>query len=126
MSKMLASLYKNFRQEIDSYCAESIVKNLDTRPVICDGKTIGFLMLDDDYVDSFYILPEYRRKGIGTKFIREQYRKDRCRWYDLRVVKNNTIADRFWHDVFLLREIDRNFCDYHYAILGLNYEKKEI
>ncbi len=114
-----AELYKSFRQEIDSYCAELIVDNLDVRPVIYDGKTVGFLMLDDDYVDSFYIYPEYRRKGIGREFIKEQYRKDRCSWYDLRIVKTNDAAMKFWKDIFLLELIDSNFCDVHYEILGL-------
>lgn len=55
-------MYVAFRQEIDSYCAELIVNNLETRPVIYDGKAVGFLILDDDYVDSFYIMPEFRKK----------------------------------------------------------------
>lgn len=118
MSKF-EEMYKSFRQEIDSYCAELIVDNLETRPVIYEGKAVGFLILDDDYVDSFYILPEYRRKGIGTEYIIGEYRRDMCKWYDLRIVRTNIIAHRFWNKIFNLRLIDTNFCDFHYAILGL-------
>ena len=121
----LAELYKLFRQEIDSYCAELIVSNLEIRPVVYKGKTVGFLMLDDDYIDSFYIKPEYRRKGIGKDFIIEQYRKDLCRWHDLRIVKTNFTASMFWNSIFNLRILDCNFCDTHWEILGLkepNYD----
>ncbi len=116
---VLASLYQSFRQEIDSYCANLIVDNLDTRPVIYKDKVIGLLILDDDYVDSFYIHPDYRRKGIGEDYIKEQYRKDKCRWHDLRIVNGNYPAAMFWNKVFNLRIIDYNFCDIHYEILGL-------
>ena len=115
----LAKMYVAFRQEIDSYCAELIISNLETRPVIYDGKAVGFLILDDDYVDSFYMKPEYRGRGLGRLFIIGQYRKDNCRWRDLRVVKENHVAIAFWNNVFNLREIDENFCDIHYEILGL-------
>lgn len=118
MSK-LEKMYVAFRQEIDSYCAELIISNLETRPVIYEGKAVGFLILDDDYVDSFYIMPEYRRKGIGERYIIGEYRRDMCKWNDLRVVKTNYSAHRFWNKIFMLRIIDTNFCDLHYEILGL-------
>jgi GNAT superfamily N-acetyltransferase len=65
----LESMYVAFRQEIDTYAAELIVNNLEIRPVIYKGKAVGFLILDDDYVDSFYIMPEFRKKGIGKEYI---------------------------------------------------------
>lgn len=123
MTSQMAELYRQFRAEIDSYCAIPIVLNLDTRPVIHEGKTVGLLILCDDYVDSFYILPEYRRKGIGRKFIIEQYWKDNCKWYDLRIVKGNYTAHGFWHSIFDLRFLDSNFCDNHFEILGLKEPK---
>ena len=123
----LEKMYVAFRQEIDSMCAETLIENLDIRPVSYDGKTIGFLMLDGNYVDSFYMKPEYRGRGLGRLFIIGQYRKDNCRWRDLRVVKENHVAIAFWNNVFNLRLIDTNFCDFHYEILGLkepDYEQR--
>lgn len=115
----LTDMYVAFRQEIDSYCAELILGNLEVRPVIYKGKAVGFLILDDNYVDSFYIMPEFRRKGIGKEYIIGEYRRDMCKWNDLRVVKTNYPAHRFWNNIFMLRIIDTNFCDIHYEILGL-------
>jgi len=116
-------MFKEFRKEIDEMCAEDIVKNLDTRPVMFKGKQIGFLMLDGDYVDGFYIMPEYRREGHGKRFIIDQYKKDGCRWEDLRIVKHNVFAWQFWNSVFDLEWIDGNFCDNHYLIRGLKNVK---
>lgn len=115
----LTDMYVAFRQEIDSYCAELIISNLETRPLIYEGKAVGFLILDDDYVDSFYIMPEFRKKGIGSEYIIGEYRRDICKWHDLRVVKTNFAAHKFWNKIFNLRIIDTNFCDIHYEILGL-------
>lgn len=115
----IEKMYVDFRQEIDTQSAELIIKNLDTRLVTYDDKIVGFLILDGDYVDSFYIVPEYRRKGIGREFIKEQYRKDMCRWHDLRIVKRNGVGLAFWKSVFNMRRITSNFCDLHYEILGL-------
>ena len=115
----LEKMYVDFRQEIDSQCAELIINNLDVRPVIYDDKPIGFLILDGNYVDSFYIKPEFRRRGLGRLFIIGQYMRDNRRWQSLRVVRTNFAAHRFWNNVFNLRIIDTNFCDIQYEILGL-------
>lgn len=125
MNKMdkVAEMYIAFRQEIDTYCAQDIVYNLDTRYVYHNNKLVGFLMLHENYVDSFYILPEYRRKGIGKQFIIDEYKKDNCRWNKITIVNNNVIAITFWNSIFNLQLIDMDFCDLHYKILGLRKGK---
>ena len=42
----------------------------DFRRILYDGELAGFFCLSDGELDSLFVLPEFRRNGIGTEVIR--------------------------------------------------------
>ena len=42
----------------------------DFRRILYDGKLAGFFCLSEGELDSLFVLPQFRRKGIGTQVIR--------------------------------------------------------
>lgn len=70
-----------------------------------DGKIAGFALvrrgspLDDDagasYVEEFFVLRKYRRRGVGRALARHVFAAFRGRW-QVAVLRNNTPAQAFW------------------------------
>ena len=42
----------------------------DFRRVLVDGQVAGFFCISEGELDSFFILPQFRRQGIGTEVLR--------------------------------------------------------
>ena len=61
---VLAWIFRKIKENIDSYTK-----------VICDGKTVGYYFLravgDKLELDDFYILEEYRGRGIGSVVLQD-------------------------------------------------------
>lgn len=107
-------LYKRFRKELEEYAIPLIMNNIDYIELTDDNKTIGFACIMGDYLDAFYILPEYRRKGIGSKLVKELYKK--YNFKRLHIINNNIPALKFWKSNFELKKLEINFCDTLYEI----------
>lgn len=76
------------------------------------GEKVGFCLigfgqnthpLTSYYIAEFYVLPEYRRIGVGTKAVQDLFSL-LPGTYCYHVLKNNVAAHRFWD------QIKRDFC----------------
>ena len=112
-------LYKKFRKELDEYAVPLIIDNFEYIELLEDNKVVGFACMVGDYLDAFYILPEYRKKGIGSKLSKELYKK--YNFKRLHIINANIPAIKFWKKNFELRKLEINFCDTLYEILGGKY-----
>lgn len=111
------TMYKAFRNELDKYAIPLILKNINYIDLKYENKIVGFMCLESNYLDAFYILPKYRHKGIGSKLAKEMYKK--YRYKTLCIINNNTPAIEFWQKNFIIEKLDSNFCDSLYAIIGV-------
>lgn len=110
-------LYKDFRNELDKYAIPLIIKNENFIRLINEDKEIGFACIYGSYLDAFYILPKYRRKGLGSKVAKELVKKFRIK--ELHIINNNIPALNFWNKNFKLITKESNFCDTLYEIVGV-------
>jgi GNAT superfamily N-acetyltransferase len=115
----LFNMYMDFRNEIESMYAPHIFK--DCTEIISikeNNQEIGLLLLKDKYIQSFYIKPEYRRKGYGRKAILN-YIKEYGMPKDLTILNTNYVALDFWYSIFVLKPINVNSIDTYYEIISL-------
>ena len=113
------NMYVDFRTEIESMYAPHIFK--DCTEVISikeNNEEIGLLLVKDKYIQSFYIKPEYRRKGYGKKAILD-YINQYGMPTDLTILNTNYPALDFWNNIFILEPIDVNPIDTYYKIISL-------
>lgn len=118
-SSSLFNMYMDFRNEIESMYAPHIFK--DCTEIISikeNNQEIGLLLLKDKYIQSFYIKPEYRRKGYGRKAILN-YVKEYGILKDLTILNTNYVALDFWYSIFVLKPIKVNSIDTYYEIVSL-------
>ena len=108
-------LYKKFRYELEDYAVPLIVDNLSFIELHYEENIVGFACVYNDYLDAFYILPEYRRKGLGSKLVKDIYKKEKFK--TLHIINNNVPALEFWKKNFILEELESNFCDTLYRIV---------
>ena len=112
-------MYHEFRKEIDNYAFPILMAWAKQtgcyRYIMYNGEVVGFLMVIDKYIEGIYVEPEYRRKGLARKAILD-YIKEGNDVEKLHIVRSNKVADRFWHSIFELHEIDRNRCDFLYCV----------
>ena len=119
MNKELRKMFHKFRYEIDEYAFPLIEDMSEVLIAEEKGRPVGFLMVcKDGYIDSLWVHPEHRRKGIGRKLVMDYIRKyglpDR-----LHIVNTNRKALLFWKKVFDMCAIDKNEVDTLYWIRGL-------
>lgn len=120
--KEAIELYLKFRQELDALCVPLILKSEETYPIKCDGKTVGILCTDNQYIDCIYILPEYRKRGLARREVLKWYEahKDNAlRRPRLHIINNNEPAKKFWSILFELDTIAISRIDTLYEIQGL-------
>ena len=110
--------YALFRRELDRYCIPLILNISEISPIFHEGRQVGFLSVVGDYLDGLFILPEYRRMGLGKKAVLE--------WIEahgmprtLHIVNSNLGAKRFWEELFELAVVDENEVDTLYSIVAL-------
>lgn len=113
-------LYLEFRKEIDKICVPEILQCVETIPIMEDGKQVGILCVRDEgewvYIDSLYIIPEHRRKGLARREILKWFKRQKKTDIRLHIINKNEIAYRFWTSIFKLEEIDWNYVDTLYRI----------
>ena len=108
MNEKIIELYLQFRQELDRIWLPTQIELIETKEIIVDGEIVGFLCVEDDYIDGLYILPEHRRKGLGKKAVYEWIREHRQLPGRLHIIKGNKPALMFWTSIFELQAIDEN------------------
>ena len=118
-NEIMFELYLKFRQELDKICVPEILKINKPKLINENGKVAGLICAGPDYIDCIYILPEYRRKGIGKKTILKHW--ERYKNYDMRlhIINNNEPALKFWNDIFELKNLGSNETDTLYIIEGV-------
>lgn len=106
LNKALVDEYEDLSSIDYDYVMDWIRKNIeenleDFRRVLADGKLAGFYCLtvtehiDCAELDSLFVLPEYRNRGIGTAVLRECM--ETCMFpISLYVFKKNTGAIRLY------------------------------
>ena len=122
----LFNMYMDFRNEIESMYAPHIFK--DCTEIISikeNNQEIGLLLLKDKYIQSFYIKPEYRRKGYGRKAILN-YIKEYGMPKDLTILNTNYVALDFWYSIFVLKPINVNSIDTYYEIISLKEDVNNV
>ena len=122
----LFNMYMDFRNEIESMYAPHIFK--DCTEIISikeNNQEIGLLLLKDKYIQSFYIKPEYRRKGYGRKAILN-YIKEYGMPKDLTILNTNYVALDFWYSIFVLKPINVNSIDTYYEIVSLKEDMNNV
>lgn len=111
-------MYRKFREDLDKFAIPLILNSdeykLNYIDLIYEDKIVGFACIQGEYLDAFYILPEYRRKGIGSKLAKDLYNK--YHFNRLHIINNNIPALNFWNSNFKLLKINGNFCDTLYEI----------
>lgn len=81
--------YKAFRKELDEMCIPLAVDWLKIRPILADDKIVSFIGGFPDYIDSLYVLPEYRRRGLARKAEESFIGGDNPRGIRLVIINNN-------------------------------------
>lgn len=72
-----------------------------------DGKIVGFIGVEDDYIEGVFVESKYRGLGIGTKLI--NYIKEELDYFTLHVFQNNKGAVTFYEKMGLRkRQIEIN------------------
>lgn len=114
--------YKKFRYELEDYAVPLIVDNLSFIELHYEKNIVGFACIYNDYLDAFYILPEYRRKGLGSQLVKDIYKIHKFK--TLHIINNNVPALKFWNKNFKLKKLEINFCDTLYEII--EKEKQDV
>lgn len=117
--------YLAFRKEIDTMFYSEFKKwtNILTKKDK-EGQTYALLIVEDGYIDCLWVSPEYRGKGIGYELVME-YIEEYEMPKTLRILNNNPNAQRFWNEIFDIREISSNPYDTLYLIIGIKNRKEE-
>ena len=121
--KSTESLYNAFRVEIEKICTPEILKQLTTIKLIKDDIDVGILSFirQDEwiYIDALYVIPEYRKKGVGKNAVLNWYDEYKDEEIRLHIVHKNAPAQKFWKSIFELEEIESSFLDTLYRIKKL-------
>ena len=66
---------------------------------VLDGKILGVMVTNQEWVSDLWVVREYRRQGVGTRLLAQGECEIAARGYEtcrLRVVKSNAVAVRFY------------------------------
>jgi ribosomal protein S18 acetylase RimI-like enzyme len=111
------NLYTDFRKELDKMAIPLIYDEMRIiKPIIADGKTVGIICGAVDYIDCVYVMPEYRRKGLAKKAVKDYVKGILHYGIRLHIIDNNETALKFWNSIFELKEIGSNGVDTLYEI----------
>lgn len=112
-------MYFRFRNEIDSYVLPILIENgAIFKRIEVRKQLVGYLMVIDGYIDGLFVLPSYRREGLGKKAVME-YIQDYGLPERLHIVNTNKVAKKFWHSIFKMRMLEKNEIDTLWEIEGL-------
>lgn len=112
----LIGLYLSFRGELDTMAFPLI--EADMIEIYDKGELVGFLMVENGYIDGIYVEPSHRRKGLARQavmcYVDDYGLPDR-----LHIINVNETAKKFWYSIFDMRILDVNGVDTLYEIVGL-------
>lgn len=112
-------MYFRFRNEIDSYVLPILIENgAIFKRIEVRKQLVGYLMVIDGYIDGLFVLPGYRRQGLGKKAVME-YIQEYGLPERLHIVNTNKVAKKFWHSIFKMRMLEKNKIDTLWEIEGL-------
>ena len=93
---------------LDSYFDHSANPSRDAFLITADDKIAGFVLVSSHIllqeneggkcIKEFFVLKNYRRRGVGTRAATAVFSLHPGRW-EVRVVKTNPKAERFWESV---------------------------
>ena len=112
-------LFFQFRGEIDSYVLPILIENgAIFKRIEVREQLVGYLMVIDGYIDGLFVLPGYRRQGLGKKAVME-YIQEYGLPERLHIVNTNKVAKKFWHSIFNMRMLETNEVDTLWEIINL-------
>ena len=108
-------MYFRFRNEIDSYVLPILLENgAIFKRIEVRKQLVGYVMV----IDGLFVLPSYRRQGVGKKAVME-YMQEYGLPERLHIVNTNKTAKKFWHSIFNMRMLETNEVDTLWKIEGL-------
>lgn len=114
------NMYLEFRKELDRICVPKILESsLNVIDIEYEGKKVGILCTDNNYIDCVYIFPEYRRKGLAKKAILDWYNSLENKQVQFHVINENKTAKKFWESIFELELIEFDTICALYEIVGV-------
>lgn len=127
MNNIELEMFLAFREHINRICHSNMVKmskaGNEYRVITHEGKTVGFLMLINGYVEGIYVMPEYRRRGLARKAVID-YIGEGGVIELLHIANGNEVAQAFWESLFLLKRINENPVDALYEVVGIREASK--
>lgn len=116
----MQEMYLDFRKTIDTLAFSDIYKSgiqHGAASVIYeDEKPVGFMLVEFGCIEAMYIKPEYRRKGIAEKAVRN-YIESGGVIARLVIVHANEPAKKFWNRIFELQEVKTDEVETAYAVI---------
>lgn len=82
-------------EEVRSWFGQVVLPDREVWVAQAEGRTVGLLVLDDDWVDQLYVEPGMTDQGIGTRLL-EVAKRQRPRGLRLWTFQTNTGARRFY------------------------------
>jgi len=85
-------------------------------------RIVGVILTNQEWIDDLWVLPEQRRRGVGSKLLAQgeaEIAARGYRTYRLRVVRSNTVAVQFYlrHGWQVAREFSHE--KYHHPMLEM-------
>jgi len=111
-------MFVNFRRELDVLAFPLIKEIGDYREIKYNNETVGFLMVVNGYVDSIYVEPMYRRKGLARCAVMN-YLMDGKIIDRLHIINTNKTAFNFWNNIFKLEQLEQNNVDTLYRVVSV-------
>ena len=89
----LPRLYTN--EQVRDWIADTIIRRCRVWVARCGGRILGFLALDEDYLNQLYLRPGHYRQGIGSRLlaVAKQESSGRLR---LHTFQRNARAEAFY------------------------------
>ena len=99
-------MYVQLRQELDRMCVPVILDKLNFQKfdIKHDGKVVGIFVASPDYIDCLYVLPEYRRKGIGAKVVTDWVNRYGNYGIRLHIINNNEVLSIIYFLLIIKRK----------------------
>lgn len=120
VNKEQVNMYLEFRKELDRICVPKLLENsLTVIDIEDEGKRVGILCTDNNYIDCVYIFPEYRRKGLAKKAVLDWYNNRQEKYAQFHIINENIVAKRFWESIFDLDIVEYDEICILYEVIGV-------
>ena len=111
-------MFVNFRRELDVLAFPLIKDISDYREIKYNDKVVGFLMVEHGYVDSLYVEPMFRRKGLARCTVMNYLMEGKI-IDSLHIINTNKTAYKFWNNIFKLEQLEQNNVDTLYRVVSV-------